>query len=95
MAPIVCSLFAEVRSLLLNKDAVTVETGCERVSLAALWEVIVAQLTAAAADRQRMAAVLSSCAVAVNEEFVCPDDFESVFVTAGDAVAIIPPVSGG
>jgi sulfur carrier protein ThiS len=95
MTEIACSLFADVRSLLHNKDVVMISMTSDSMSLAALWDVIVAQLTAAASDRQRLAAVLASSAVALNEEFVYPDDFASTTVRTTDFIAIIPPVSGG
>ena len=40
-------------------------------------------------------AVLSSCALTVNLEYVDLNDSEQQLIQAGDEVAIIPPVSSG
>jgi molybdopterin converting factor small subunit len=95
MSSISCSVFAEVRSLLGNKDVVMIAVPSREVSLAVLWQLIATQLAEQAIDGNRLQEVLASSAVAVNEEFVFPDDFASTMVSHTDAVAIIPPVSGG
>ena len=39
--------------------------------------------------------LLSHCSIALNENYILPEDFEDTVLKEGDEVALLPPVSGG
>ena len=43
----------------------------------------------------KLATVLPTCSLALNEEFVVPATVSTTTLKAGDVLAILPPVSGG
>ena len=88
---VTCLLFGEVK-FLCGCSSIDVNISGDICS-ASLWAAVVAAVHCQARFKERVRDVLTSCALAVDDEIVEKDDL--ICVNSKTLLAVIPPISGG